>query len=252
MPFAGLGLHILLAVFCAMHAVRTGQQMYWLFILFAFPLLGSVVYVLMVYLPNSRLERGAMKAVSKAARAMDPGREVRMARADYEDAPTAQNQMRLAAALLDAGSADEAAQLFEGALKGPFASDPDLCFGAARAFVECQRHAEALRHLDELKKARPEYRPDSVSLLIARSYAGTGRHVDARAAFEQCIERFGTFEAYAEYTIWAMATGDAALTGGLQSQIDKITARWNAVTRELNEPIMRRLRAAQQIAVRRA
>ena len=57
MPFAGLGLHLLVAVFLAVHALRSGQNMYWLIILFSFPLLGSIVYVLVVYLPNSRLER---------------------------------------------------------------------------------------------------------------------------------------------------------------------------------------------------
>lgn len=43
MPFAGLGLHVILALICAVHAIRTRQNMYWLFILFGFPLLGSLV-----------------------------------------------------------------------------------------------------------------------------------------------------------------------------------------------------------------
>jgi len=43
MPFAGLGLHVMIAVLCAIHAIRNRQQMYWIFILFAFPLLGSLV-----------------------------------------------------------------------------------------------------------------------------------------------------------------------------------------------------------------
>ena len=248
MPFAGIGLHVLLAILCAVHVVRTGQQFYWLFILFAFPLLGSLVYFLAIYMPNSRLERGALKAVSAAAKAFDPGKGVRLARADYEETPTAQNQMRLAAALLEVGNAEEAATLYERTLKGPFASDPDLRFGAARSFAECQRFSEALAHLEELRKTRPDYRPDSVALLIARSYAGTSRQADAREEFERSLERFGTFEAHAEYAIWALATGDAALAARLQSQIDKMTARWNALNRELNEPVMRRLKAAQQLA----
>lgn len=64
MPFAGLGLHVVFALLCAVHVVRTRQNTYWLFVLFAFPLLGSLVYFFAVYLPNSRLQRGAMKAVS--------------------------------------------------------------------------------------------------------------------------------------------------------------------------------------------
>ncbi|MGA0613090.1 tetratricopeptide repeat protein [Caldimonas sp. KR1-144] len=252
MPFAGLGLHILLALFCAVHVVRTGQQLYWLFILFAFPLLGSLVYFLAVYLPNSRLERGAIKAVSAAAKALDPGKEVRIARANFDETPTAQNQMRLAAALLEAGEPQEAATLYEGALKGPFASDPDLRFGAARAFVECQRYQEALGHLEELRRTRPDYRPDGVSLLIARSYAGTSRSAQAREEFERAVEKFGTFEARAEYAIWALAIGDAATAARLQTEIDKITSRWNAMNRQLNDDAFRRLKAAQALASRRA
>lgn len=252
MPFAGLGLHILLAIFCAVHVVRSRQQLYWLVILFAFPLLGSLVYFLAVFLPNSRLERGAVRAVAAAARAMDPTKEVRLARADLEHTPTAQNQMRLAAALLDNGEAAEAAQLFEGSLKGPFAADPDLRFGAARAFTACQRHADALVHLEDLRNTRPDYRPDAVALLLAQCYAGTGRPVEARETFEGVIARFGTFEAHAEYAIWALATGDAATSARLQTAIDKITARWNRMNRDLNEPVLRRLSAAHALARKHA
>ena len=54
MTIFGIGIHILIAVFFAIHVVRNGQQLYWLLILFMFPLLGSVVYFFAIYLPNSR------------------------------------------------------------------------------------------------------------------------------------------------------------------------------------------------------
>ena len=38
MPFVGL-VHLAIAAFFGVHAIRSGQPMYWLFILFAFPLL---------------------------------------------------------------------------------------------------------------------------------------------------------------------------------------------------------------------
>jgi hypothetical protein len=46
-------------------------------------MLGSLVYFFMIYLPNSRLERGALKAVSAAAKALDPTKDVRSARAEF-------------------------------------------------------------------------------------------------------------------------------------------------------------------------
>jgi hypothetical protein len=251
MPFAGLGLHIILALCCAVHAVRSGQQLYWLVILFTFPLLGSLVYFVVIYLPQSRLDRGARRVVAAASRAIDPGREVREAHAAFEDTPTAQNQMRLAAALLESGQAEEAAQLYAACLQGPFASDAEIRLGAGRAFAECGRFDEALLYLEAVRAQRPDYRPDAVSLLLARSYAGTSRTAQARAEFESALARFGTFEARAEYAIWALAIGDNATAARLQAEIDKITPRWNALNRELNEPVMRRLRAAQAL-VRKA
>jgi len=252
MPFAGLGLHVMLALICAIHVVRTRQQMYWLFILFAFPLLGSIVYFFAVYLPNSRLERGAMRAVSAAAKAIDPTREVREARAAFEDAPTAQNQMRLAAALLDIGQAAEAAREYEACLKGPFASDVEIRFGAARAFTECQRYPVALDYLERIRSERPDFRAEGVSLLIARCLAGTSRAPQARAEFESAIERFGTYEAKAEYAIWALATGDTATAERLDAELNKISQRWNSLTRDLNAPVERRYRAARGLAQQRA
>jgi hypothetical protein len=225
--------------------------MYWLFILFAFPLLGSLVYIFAVYLPNSRLERGAMKVVSAAARAIDPTREVREARSALEDAPTAQNQMRLAAALLEVGEATEAAQRYQSCLQGPFAADPDIRLGAARSFVECQRYADALRYLEPLHIERPEFRAESVSLLLARSYAGTSRGLEARTQFESAISKFGTYESRAEYAIWAYAIGDVATAERLSAELEKISSRWNSLTRELNEPVAHRLSAARVLASKR-
>jgi hypothetical protein len=252
MPVVGFGLYFALAIFCAVHVVRTGQPLYWLMILFAFPFLGSLVYFLAVYLPASRLQRQAFKAVSAAARAIDPQREVRAARAAFDETPTAQNHMRLAAALLDSGDAPAASQAYEACLAGPFANDPQIRLGAARALVECQRHVDALRYLEPLQRERPDFSAEAVALLTARALAGAPRAAEARAAFAQAEARFGTYEAKAEYAIWAYAIGDRGTSTRLQAELDRITARWNALARELNEPVQRRLAAARELAVRQA
>lgn len=103
MPLIGLGLHFLIALFFAIHAVRNGRQLYWLLILFSFPLLGSLAYFVVEYLPASRLERRGRIAGRALQKSLDPGRDVREARSAFDLTPTAHNQMRLAAALLEAG-----------------------------------------------------------------------------------------------------------------------------------------------------
>ncbi len=244
MPFVGLGLHILVAVFFAIHVVRSGQQMYWLIILFSFPLLGSIVYFVAIYLPNSRLDRGARKAVVIAARALDPTRELREARAAFDYTPTAQNQMRLAAALLDAGQAEEAATNYEACLKGPFASDLDMRWGAAQAWLACGRHAQAASQLQAIRAQDPAFRAEAIALALGRALGGAGRAAEARAEFESALHRFGSFEARAEYAIWAATNGESALASRLDAEIQQATARWNRHTRELNQATLQRLRAA--------
>lgn len=252
MPIVGFGLYFALAILCAVHVVRTGQPMYWLMILFAFPILGSVVYFFAVYLPNSRLQRQAFKAVQAAAKAMDPEREVRAARAAFEETPTAQNQMRLAAALLEAGEAPNAAQAYEACLNGPFARDPEIRLGAARACIECHRFADALRYLEPLRRDHPDFRPEPVALLTARALAGSSRPAEARAEYASAETRFGTFEAKAEYAIWAYSIGDRLTSERLQAELDRISARWNTMARDLNASAVRRLEAARTLAMKKA
>jgi len=244
MPVFGLGIHVLIALFFAVHAIRSGQQMYWLIILFSFPLLGSVVYFLVIYLPDSRLDRGIRKATVAARSALDPGRELREAEQAFELTPTAQNQLRFANALLEAGFSTHAQLEFEDCLKGPFAEDPDIRFGAARAILQNDQSVKAADLLAAIQEQSPDYRPEQVSLLLAQALSAAGRREDARREFVSAISRFGSFEARAEYALWALQTGDVDTALDLQREIEKSMKHWNKHTRSLNKVLTRRLDTA--------
>jgi hypothetical protein len=193
MPFIGIGIHVFIALLCAIHAVKTGQQLFWLFILFSFPLLGSLVYVLVVYLPNSKVEQKAMKAMSVAAKALDPQKELREARANFTETPTAQNQMRLAKALLDAGFPKESAEAYELCLEGPFSNDLDIRFGAAQAHQENSNFESAMKHAVQIRQTKRDYRSENIAILIAKCFAGLGRVGEANVEFDEAEKQFGTF-----------------------------------------------------------
>lgn len=252
MPIVGFGLHFLIAIFFAIHAVRSGQSMYWLIVLFSFPLLGSIVYALVIYLPNSRLERGARRAMAQAAKALDPTRELREARAAFDYTPTAQNQMRLAAALLNADQAEDAALNYEACLKGPFAADLEIRWGAARAWLASGRAAEAVAQLQAIRTQDANFRSEAVSLALGRALADAGRASEAGAEFESALARFGSFETRAEYAIWAVRHGERKLAARLHEEIEQAMKRWNRHTRMLNQATLQRLRAATAEATRDA
>jgi hypothetical protein len=179
-----------------------------------------------------------------AAKALDPTRGLREARAAFDFAPTAQNRMRLAGAQLEAGDAEGAAATYGACLEGVFANDPDIRLGAAHASLACGRPAQALEHLERLRRTDPHFRPEQASLLMARALAGAGRPEDARAEFEAAVNRHGSFEAKAEFAIWAAGAREFQLAHRLQNDLRSTMDRWNRHTHAMHLPLIRRLEAA--------
>jgi hypothetical protein len=244
MEIFGIGLHILVALFFAIHAVRNGHNIFWLLVLFSFPLLGSLVYFVVIYLPNSGLRQGARKAASVAAQTLDPNRALREARDAFDYTPTAQNQMRLAAALLEKGDAAQAAQHYEACLSGPFAADLEIRLGAARAQLAAGNGSAALSHMEIIRRSDAHFRPEPVALLTAQALAAAGRDNDARAEYAAALERFGSFECRAEYAIWAASHGEPALALELHGELDRTIARWSRHTHDINADLLQRLQSA--------
>lgn len=244
MPFLGLGLHTIIAIFFAVHVLRTGREWYWLAILFMFPLLGSIVYFLVVYLPDSRIERGLRSLSAAAARSLDPGGELRAARSALELTPTVQNRMRLAEALIAAGDTAAGLAQYDQCLTGPLAKDPETRFAAARAKLNNGDPQAARDLLDGLRRELPEFRVEEVTLALARALAALGENEAARAQFEFATTRFGSVEARVEYAIWAKGQGDLETAQRLRDDLNQSMRHWSRQTRSLNRPIVERLEAA--------
>jgi hypothetical protein len=132
MPYAiGGGLHLAIAIFFAIHVMRTGRPMYWIMILLSFPLLGSAIYFFMEYMPDMRYTRGGRKVIKAVGDAIDPNRALREAQADFERAPTVANRGALAAALSGLGRYDEAIKHYDEAASGSYSNDQHFVRGLA-------------------------------------------------------------------------------------------------------------------------
>ncbi|WP_025138613.1 tetratricopeptide repeat protein [Achromobacter sp. DH1f] len=246
MPYLGIGLHVVIALFFAVHAVRSHQNTYWLIILFSFPGLGSIVYLLAIYLPDIRHSRGAHVTARVATQLIDPNRAVRQARREVDRAPTVQNRMHLANALLASGESTEARQLYQDAAHGPFADDPDLLKGLARAEFACGNGAGAVAALDTLFAAHPIMRDQAdPGLLYARSLALAGLPA-ARRAFEQALIRANSPAAACLYAEWLQAQGnreDQARAGDLFAEIINEARHWPRATKKFNKEWIQRAQA---------
>ena len=199
MPFLGLGLHILIAIYFATHAVRTGQDRYWLWILFAFPGLGSIVYGLTIWLPQARHSREGHAVVRGVRRIIDPDRELRLAQDDFDATPTTDRRLRLGDALLAKGRATEAATHFESALSGVHKHDPDIQVRLARAWLAAGRARDARGLLDEVIQRNPSFRSQDGHLTYARAVVAEGDRERAREEFNALTAYSGNLDIHAEY-----------------------------------------------------
>jgi hypothetical protein len=245
MQFFGIGLHVLVALFFAVHAIRNHREIYWLFVLFAFPLLGSIVYFVAVFLPSSRLDHSAAKAGRALQASLDPGREVRDAQRAFELTPTAHNQMRLANALLETGQAAKAAEQYDACLQGPFARDAELRLGAARARLAGGNAGGAIALLEALAAEQPGFRPEQVGILLGQAYAAAGRQDEAGSQFAAAAHRFGSLEVRAELAIWALANGKPQVAAPELEEIERTRKHMPSHSRKLNGELFRRVDAAR-------
>ncbi len=244
MPYFLGSIHILIALFFAVHAIRTGRQMYWLLILFSFPLLGSAVYFFAEYLPSSKVDRGVKQVSNIAMKLLDPTRELREAKQAFELTPTVQNRMRLAAALDGAGEFAEAVQQFDACLNGPFADDPEVVFGAAKAKFHNQQPQLAIPLLLDIRAKQAGFRTEELSVLLAQSYAASGNNSNALKEFNYAADTFGSAETRLQFALWAVGANDIEKAKSLRATLEKDWQHWNKHTRGLYKALFNQLDAA--------
>jgi len=232
MPF-GIGLHILIAICFAVHAFRTGQDRYWLFLLFIAPFLGSVVYAIVVWLPDVRRSRGARQVVSGVRRILDPNRELREARDQLDMAATPNNRLRLAEALLEAGQPSEAIAQYQSVLSGIYANDPNITVRLAHALLDANKPAEAREALEKLIREKPDFKSPEGHLVYARAVAAMGDRDKAHEEFDVLVGYYAGLEARARYAAILVGWGETERARPLVAESMKIAGRMPAHSRKM-------------------
>lgn len=223
----GIGLSLLFAVLLCVHVVRTGREMFWLWIILIFQPIGGLVYFVAIVLPELFRGPSARKMGRVAREALDPTREYRAAMADYDLTPTVHNQMRLASAAAGLGRHDEAEQLYREAMQGIHEDDPALLLGRARALIELGRPAEALPLLERLRAQGKEGETPQAMLALARALEGVGRSEEAGQAYEWAAPRLPGLEGIARQAAFLARTGRRGQAQETLAEIDRRLGRAN-------------------------
>lgn len=244
-------LDIAIAIFFAVHAVRSGRPMYWIMILIMAPFLGSLVYFFTQYLPEIRHSNVARKSARVVKSLVDPNRELREARLAFERTPTVDNRSRLAEALLARGDNDEAIDQFQACASGPYAKDAKFRRGLARAQLAAGRHAAAVATLESLIADAPRDAGSDALLWLAQALTQVDE-TRALAAFEQAIQAHDTTETQAAYGIFLASLGRDTQARPLLEGVLHNARVGTASSRELNRASIDQARAALKVVQSRA
>jgi hypothetical protein len=220
MPFLGIGLHLLVAIFFAVHALRGGKQMYWLLILFSFPLLGSLVYFIVEYLPEMRQSRGGRKVVSAVVQAIDPEGELREREKEFERSPTAANQYHLGNALVALKRYDAAVDHFTKCASGPYSQDAAFVRALANAQLMAGQWSAARAAYDRLF-AIPLIEQSADDALGHAYVLGQLNDAGADDAFRSAVSRSNGPIARCRYAQFLIAAGRGGEAKAMLEDVQK-------------------------------
>jgi hypothetical protein len=198
---------LVIQVLLIIHCIRTGRNTLWIWAIALLPLAGPIAYVLVEVLPAAFQSRGTRRAVRGVRKALDPEQDLRRFEAEARMTGDVASRQRYATELTRQGKPQEAIAVYQQALTGLYASDPDLLLGLAQAQAAAGAFAQARGTLDKLRADNPDYRSPEGHLLYARALEGEGRREQALEEYAALTQYFAGAEAPLRYAQLLRACG---------------------------------------------
>ncbi|ANP47115.1 hypothetical protein [Candidatus Viadribacter manganicus] len=203
----GLILFYLPSLVCGFHVVRTGREMFWLWLFIIGPLIAPAFYFFAVLVPEWMGGKGARSVGKVARQALDPERDYRNALRALDETPTVGARMKVAHAAAALGRWSDAETQWALSAEGAWADDPSILMGHAISLLELGRFADALARLEKLKALGPEGKTPTVALAFARAYEGLGHNEEADDAYRFAADRVPGLESGGRYVAFMAKTG---------------------------------------------
>ena len=202
-----IALSIFVQILCAVHCVRGGRSQLWLMVIIFLSLPGCLAYFIFEILPGL-MGRREVRAVKQAAvKAMDPEREIRLAREAVDTADTAANRIALADALVALGRWGEAIPHYDMAeMKSPGVDRPTR-FKLAQACFEAGKGDRARELLEAMPPSGSQSENDRATLLLGRLFEADGESDRALALYADVGERMPGAEAQCRQAALLMTLG---------------------------------------------
>ena len=122
-------LQIIIQIYFAVHAVKTGRSSLWLWIIVLFPMIGWMIYFFAEYLPDLQRKLKVRKRRSKVKAKVTPINRLRYLQDQVTLSPSLANKKLLAAEYVNLGLFDRAIALYETCMEGPYENDTTIIEG---------------------------------------------------------------------------------------------------------------------------
>ena len=222
-----IGLTAFIQAFFLFHVFRTDRPFWWALLILSIPVVGCVIYYLVEVFPGSREQRNAKRVANQVAFAFMPNAELQRRLREVELCPSVNNRIAAAEGLMRCGMYYRAVGMYESALSGIYATDPQLMMGLARAHVNNHTFEQAREVLERVSRIDSRFRPDEARLLNARALEGLGRDQDALREYEELTHVFVGLEAKCRYGLLLKRLG-------LEKQADHIFSEVLTYARRFN------------------
>ena len=181
------------------HVLKTGRQMYWVFILIIAPGIGALAYFIVEILPDLQHNMRARRALRGVKNTLDPGGELRRREIEHRLSGSVDAARHLATELMEKGRYGEAIGHFQTALGGIYEHDPDILLGLATAQFGDGDAAGCKQTLDLLRDKNPDYRSPEGHLLFARALEALDELAEAEAEYTTLAGYYPGVEARLRY-----------------------------------------------------
>ncbi|HEV7588212.1 MAG TPA: tetratricopeptide repeat protein [Longimicrobium sp.] len=174
-------------VFFAIHCVRNGKPG-WLIVILFFPVVGSLVYLVVEFLPEIRA-RGTVSSTARRVRdRINPAAEIQRLEDQVAVSNSLNNRLALARGYLRVGRGDEAVAVYRASLSGLYEDDPTVLSELAVALEHGGRSADARETFERLRTSAPMLSTEQL-LLSAVIYESMGDLVGAAREYQAILQR---------------------------------------------------------------
>ncbi len=189
----------LLEAFALLHILHGGNDTLWRVAAIALPFL---VFFLLLK------SKGKAPVADNVPQAKELPNDLERKLAALASCPSVSNKISAADELMRCGRYADAVPVYQSALTGIYANEPDFLFKLAQAQIEASDPAAASACVARLTRDHERYRPEETRLLHARILEGQGEIQAALSAYDGLTSAYVGLEARCRFGLLLMREGE--------------------------------------------